>query len=561
MLALSTALVALLHLVGIGWHLPHHPQGDEKVLWLQVRLARGVEFSPEEVAFARSYPSLLGRAADLVVPERAPEPPHELDPLRAWSLHELRWIRELVAVLSAGLVPATWFLARRFVGDRWAFVAAALASSSTIAVWYSSMARPHAVLVVFTTATVAASLRARATGRVIDFALAGAFAAIGLGILQSGAVACVAVAAAWWWCARPRLGAPIVGAAVAAALVVVSYFAFLRGDPPTQTEAPRSNALFSFIGIGVHNVGLDFFDGRGFGRFASTMRDHEPVLAVLAAIGALAVVAAFRRGAIDRARRAVAWTAAAHPLAHFALFAMYSDAFQRLWLPLIPSMAILATIGLRSACAGGPARRPIAIACGALVAVQLAIAVKIAVLRARDDTHELAAAWIEAHPERAPYHVGPTIRLPLLARDETYRAELPPQRKHFVPWISANLDLAKAERARLALDLRDLPVRRTQDRELLERDVGAWMTAVGPGTYVLERFFDGRRPLFDGLHGELARRGDPLARFDPIPLHAPGSRPIDYMLDSGLAPETWFAWSVLCASRLGPEIEIYATER
>jgi len=563
LLAALTLLVAALHLVGLDWQLPHHPQGDEKILWLQVRIARGEEVSAAEELLARCYPSLLGKSADAVVPGASSDGTRDLDALRESSTSELLGIRLLVAILSAFIVPATWFLARRIVREQWAFLAAALASISTIAVWYSSMARPHAVVAVFTTATVAASLRARTSGRVSDFLLAGVFAALAVGTLHSGACACAAVAAAWWWNARPRFGAPLVGAILAAGLVFVSLFVFLRGKPlPDLTDGRQpGNALLSFFGMGVHNVDAGFFDGGGFLRFALAMRDYEPILATLAVIGLFVVVRAASRGRNDRARVAVFGTVAAQPLVHFVLFGLYSDSFQRFWFPVIPYLALLGVLGIGAITAVASARRrPLVRVLFAIpLLVQLGLAVKIVVLRVRDDTHELAASWIEAHPERAPFHVGPTVHLPLLSTDPGHRAEIPAQRMFFVPWTVTTMRVDPKTRARWGLDLRDPPVRLAKQRERLTQDSAAWLAELEPGVILLERFFDGRRMPFQVLREELLRRGEPIAVFDPIPFDAPAARPIDYMLDGPMAPEAWMAWSLVWNTRLGPEIEVFPT--
>ncbi|MCY2960000.1 MAG: glycosyltransferase family 39 protein [Planctomycetota bacterium] len=562
-LLLLTALVAALHLVGLDWHLPHHPQGDEKVLWLQVAIARGEEVTPAERLLARCYPSLLGRAADALVSETRPAAPGDVAALREAAVHELYGIRLLVAILSAGIVPATWLVARWFLRERWAFLAAALASTSTIAVWYSSMARPHAVVVVFLTATVAASLRARATGRIRDFLLAGAFAALAVGTLHSGACACAAVAAAWAWNARPRFGAPLVGAVLAAVLVLVSLFVFLRGEPLPDLAGGEKpgNALLSFFGMGVHNVDAGFFDGGGFVRFARAMRDWEPILALGAAVGIACLIGSVLRGGADRTRRAVFWTVAAQPLTHLLLFGAYSDSFQRFWLPLIPYLAILAVVGAVSCWNAAPVRvRPfVAGLCTTLALAQLGIALQIARLRVRDDTHELAAHWIETHPANGPFFIGPTVRVPLVARDPAYRAELLTSRMYFVPWVLALTRLDDATRDAAGIDLRDLPLRRLDQRNQLELQPARFVDGLGKGCVFLERIRDDRRKMFRVLREELVRRGEPLAAFDPRPPTIPGAQPIDYMLDGPGAPEAWFAWSLVWVERLGPSIEVFST--
>lgn len=562
LLAALTVLVAALHLVGLDFHLPHHPQADEKPLWLQVQIARGVEVSPEERLLARCYPSLLGRVADAVIPAQATPVPGDVDSLRASVAHTGLWIRRIVAVLSALIVPATWLAARRLVRPETAWLATLLVATSTIAVWYSSMGRPHAVVAVFTTATVAASLRARASGLVRDFALAGVFAALAVGTLHSGACACAAVAAAWWWNARPRWGAPLGGAVIAAALVIASLLFFLRGEPlpDLRTETAAGDVLLSFFGMGVHNVDSGFFDGGGFARFARALRDYEPVLATLAIGGlAVAVARAWRaRGPLGRGARAVAWTAAAHPLAHLALFGAYGDSFQRFWFPVLPALALLAAIGIDAAWrAPRPAARAVLRAAVAvLLAGQLAVVAKLAVLRVRDDTHELAAQWIVAHPEAAPFHVGPTVMLPLVPRDPQYRAELVPLRMFFIPWTAKLVREGEPWRAQ-GYDLHDPPMRREQDRDRLYGDLARWIYDRGLGVMFVERFYDGRRRPLQLLRAELLRRAPPIATFDPQPCDVPGTRPIEYLLDGPAAPEAWFAWSALWAARLGPELEVY----
>ncbi len=563
LLAALTFLVAALHLVGLDWHLPHHPQGDEKVIWLQLQEARGEPLSGDEVLLARCYPPLLGSLAYALIPP-APEPgPNDLDALRDATSHDELWIRAIIAVLSAGIVPTTWLVARRFFADPWALLAAALAATSTIAVWYSSMGRPHAVVTVWTTAAVAASLRARASGRVSDFLLAGSFAALAVGTLHSGLCACAAVAAAWWWNARPRNGAPLVGAIGAAALVIVAVIAFLRGNslPELEKVSGPLDGVLSFFGMGVHFVNSEYFHGRGFARLVLAMRDYEPILASFALVGIVHVALRVRRERLSAPQRAILWTAGAHPIAHFLVFGAFSNSFQRFWFPVIPALAIAAVYGARTIVATRSDRtRALAYRfVVALIALQVGIALKIAWLRVRDDTYEEAAAWIQEHPERAPFFIEPTVHLPLVPFDPRYRAELMTNRLYYVPWIARTSALGMPELGSLGIDLRELPLSEARKWDQFVRHPQAWIDDLGPGVVVLQVFFDGRRRALAVMREELACRGTALARFDPQPCGAPGSRPIDYLLDGPGAPEAWFAWSILWASRLGPEIEIYRT--
>ncbi|MBL8860843.1 MAG: glycosyltransferase family 39 protein [Planctomycetes bacterium] len=559
-LAALTLLALALHCVGLDWHLPHYPQGDEKILWLQLQVARGETVTPEEAQLARCYPRLLGLAAHaLVGVAPVPEDP-SLETLRASVAHDVLGIRRIIAAFSALMVPLTWLLARPLVGARWALLAAFLAGTSTLAVWYSSMGRPHAVVTTLAVACVAASLRARSTGRFGDFVLAGGLAALALGTLHSGACAFAAVAAAWWWCARPRWGAPFLGLCTAAALCLASFALLLRGEglPDLEQGATLADRLLSFLGMGAHQVDAGFFDGGGFARLARALRDYEPVLTVLAAAGLAALAVAAIRGRSGAEPWVPLLVVGAHPLAHVLVFGLYSNSFQRFWLPLVPYLAVLASLAVARVASARPSLPQRVALAGAVVLVlaQAAIAVKIAVLRTRDDTQELVARWIEEHPERGPFRIDPTVQLPLVPRDAAFRAEFVSARMYFVPWQAATLSLDAATRARLGQDLRELPLLSPEARAEFARDPAAWVDALGTGSVVLERHRDGRRRVLRAVRDELVRRAPPLAVFDPLPARDAWSRPIEYMLDGPHAPEAWFVWRVVRAARLGPELEI-----
>lgn len=555
-----TAMFAVVHTIGLDWHLPHHGHTDEIVLWLQLQRERGLELQPHERLLALCYPSLLGKLASFFVPSGTAVPT-DFETLRNAAGRDVVGIRALVAVLSALVVPATWFVARRIVASPWAFLAAGLAGSSTIAIWYSSMGRPHAVVAVFTTATVAASLRARASGQFLDFVLAGAFAAAAVSTLHSGACACVAVAAAWFWCEKPRFGTPLAGAVAAAALVLTGILVFLRGEslPALEVQSAPGDDLLSFLGMGVHNVDTGYFNAGGFERFVRAMRDYEPVLSLLAIAGVVALALAPSESGRTSTSRAVLRTWLAQPLAHLVLFGAYGDSFQRFWFPLIPHIAILATVGVATivSASRGKFRLVPRLFVAALLVIQMVVAVKLVVLRARDDTYEVAAQWVRAHPEHAPFLAGPTVDLPLVPRDPAYRQRLLESRLSFMPWVQALGHVDPALRSRLQVELHDLPLRRREERERLTKDPARFVDDLGAGVVLVEHVRHDRRQMFGVLREELLKRGQPIATFEPQVLGVRGAQPIDYLLDGPHAPEAWFAWSALWAARLGPEIEVF----
>ncbi len=557
-----------MHVVGLGFHLPAHPHGDEKVLWLQLQDQRGVEVTHEERLLSRCYPGLIGCLAAATLAPPSEHRRGDVESLRRTAAQDILGLRALVAVLSAGIVPATWLVARRFLGARWALLAAGLASFSTISAWYSSMARPHAVVAAFVMGTVAASLRARESGRIRDFVLAGVLASLAFGSLHSGACAWAAIAAAWWWCARPRMGRPLAGLVLASTLLLAAFLALLRGEPPPDLASGGGgigNALLSLLGMGVHGVDAAYFDGRGFQRLGRAALDYEPVLTlgVVLAVGGLLVRCLRRSRWPERAGRAELWTAAAHPGAHLVLFGAYGNSFQRFWLPLIPAACLLAAYGAREILArtSGAARRWTAAALVLLGCLQIATAAKIVVLRSRETTHELAAAWIEEHAEAGTSFVGQSIHLPLVPRDATYRGRLLASRLHFVPWFAACAALDAEERALLGHEFLDLPLERRAQRDLLQQDPEAYVTALGPCTVLLERAAADWRGTFHDLRGALLRQGRRVAEFDPQPRGVAGARSIQYLFDGPGAPERWFWWSILWAERLGPAIEAIALQQ
>lgn len=384
-----------------------------------------------------------------------------------------------------------------------------------------------------------------------------------MGTLQSGACVATAILAAWWWGERPRLGRPLVGLALAAALMIASIQVFLHSGPLPDAGAGGGglwNGLLSWFGMGVHNVHAGFFNGEGFLRLWTTARDHEPVLA----IGVVFGVAAFvlrrvrREDPLPRAAGRSVLVVGAHGFVHLGLFGWYGDSFQRMWLPLVPAAAILAVYGASETIRVARARaRAFAIAAWSVLALlQLGIAGQMCVLRARDTTLDLATRWIGEHPEAEPVYLGQTIDVTIVPRDLRHREWMRSSRLHLVPWDKACAALDPAERERLGRELRNVPLEADAKRRQLTEDPARYVQELGRGVVLLERVPETWRRTFFVLRGALeqhARRVDfiPAGRREGL-----GAGPVQ-IFDGPLADDRWFWWRVLTVERLGPPIDVF----
>src|SRR5690606_36469539 len=126
----------------------------------------------------RKYPHLLARLLACGLPPERPSSV-ESDPralLRDAAEPVVR-ARLLVAVLSAFLVPATWWLVRRPFGRGVANVAALFVATSFLHFTFSQQARPHGPHATFAALSVLASISYLLHGGLLRAGVAGLSAA------------------------------------------------------------------------------------------------------------------------------------------------------------------------------------------------------------------------------------------------------------------------------------------------------------------------------------------------------------------------------------------------
>jgi hypothetical protein len=183
-----TGLALWERLRGIGMMLPHATQVDEFVTLRQLQVFRGADYDPETELFYALYPHLVSRTALLLPTDGggAARPgmglKEHLERARAPWLE----VRAAAALLSLGIVPATYWLARFFLAPGWSLLAAAFAATSLLHAAFTQLARPHGPVTTFILLTVVASIHLRRQPSWKWYLLAGLSAALALGSLQSG---------------------------------------------------------------------------------------------------------------------------------------------------------------------------------------------------------------------------------------------------------------------------------------------------------------------------------------------------------------------------------------
>jgi 4-amino-4-deoxy-L-arabinose transferase-like glycosyltransferase len=270
-------------------------------------------------------------------------------------------------------------------------------ATSVLHLSLSQQARPHGVACAFMTLAVAAAIHLRRRPTWARYALAGLAAGLAAGALQSGLAVVPALAVAHMVRERSERPAPfwriVLSAAVIAVLIVVFY----------PLIASQTKSLFErregHIVQGTHNVDLSHFDGTGFPVMLWSLWSYEPMLLVL---GAIALPIVLRRWPRARGSRRDLWVALAFVLPYALVFGIFRGFQERMLLPLVPWLAILATFPLDAALKRAPRRTWVIAAAALLVlAVPAALAVRLSSLRARDDTIEQCAQWVEQHLQPA----------------------------------------------------------------------------------------------------------------------------------------------------------------
>lgn len=293
----------------------------------------------------------------------------------------------VVTVLLTLLLPLATYRAARLLGRAKgaAALAALLAGSSLLVVHFAHTERPWAPLTAGFALALAASLRLRRRRRARDGAAAGAAAALAasmhpVGILAFG----LPLLAAWCW--RSGRGVVLAGLASGLGLALLLGYPYLL---VYGVDAGRG-AIAGQLGVAAAvEIGGQAFDPSALsGALAAQVGlawvGSDPLLVLAGLAGVLLAARGLRgRGAL---------LLALPPWGLAALFLLYDGSHVRYLMPAAPFLAIGAA-ELLGRLARGPGGRSAAgtLLAAVLVALPLAMALRLDQLLAREDTRSEAA--------------------------------------------------------------------------------------------------------------------------------------------------------------------------
>ncbi|MCC7011221.1 MAG: glycosyltransferase family 39 protein [Planctomycetes bacterium] len=566
-LAVLIALTAGLRWSGIDFLLPHQREQDAQLVQ-HLRFARH-ETADEESGYVNAYPYVLPYLLRAVPATQGDEgEPKTLEQHLAACSAVYVETRSLIALVSLLAVPCAFLLARRFVPDAWALFASALVAFSFLTQWFAQEARPHAAASAMSLLGVVAALRLRERPRWSSYALAGCAAALAVGSLHHGAVVVLAGLAAHFTREGPRsardhlrLALPVVLVALGLRLFYPFYFTGTDEAQSTVVEASGGELQF-----GRHAIALDQFTFQGARVVARTLVYYEPVLVVglLAAAGALIWARRVPRETRTGARGA-SIVVASYVVPYALVLAAFDETFERFVTPLVPYVAVTVAWGLwRWASSARRDVRAIARTAAAVVlTVQMVGTSRLALLRARPDTMELAAQFVEREldPERDALFLSGKLELPLARTTDSLFLEGGKRARFFSRWAQyqARKNIAPLPPPRWRM--RFLAASKAlgyPSNDMIADDTLGFLRKLGPGVY-LYHVESARGHRADArVYEELRQHGTLLARIAPN-TSGPGAEfAIEFQDPLGAFPPMWPM--VMTASALGPPIEIYRVE-
>jgi hypothetical protein len=416
-----TAGALVMRLVGIGCLLPNHQEPDAVIVWQASYLERPAGEPETDVSYSATYyPRLLARMLWLLPGHSYPQvlpATASLEEHLAAAGEPYRRARYLVALLSVLAVPATFFLARRFLSPGWSLLAAAFMATSLLNLAYAAQARPHCASTALSLIAMLPVLALVRSGKFSTYVAAGVLTGITLGCLQNGVFVVPALVLAH--VLSPKRNWKGFAAALAiVAISVLGFYWFLFQKGITNPEHPGE------IDIGGQTLNWDLINGDGFRQIFYGFWAYEPVLCAIAACGAVIGIArlARRETRPDAETLRELGASATFPLSFAAAWGWMSVVQPRFVNPLIPYLCILGAYGasvlipkLNTSLDAGRRRFAAVLSSLVLLAVPAYASIKLACLRAHDDTLTLAARWLEQHADRQHDLIlcGITLCLPI----------------------------------------------------------------------------------------------------------------------------------------------------
>lgn len=563
-LALLVVATLALRLVGIGYGVPTWEEPDPDIPahvdmlregWEGNRTLSAVE-APDE-----QYPHLVADLARFL-PARPPTtgagaPTDLAGHLRAaaWTHVQVRWVVALLALL---VVPLTFLLARRFVSEGWAVVAAALVATSLLSQSFAQQARPHAVATTLMLAALWADLKVVREGTWKAYALAALFSALALGTLHNSlAILLAGVAAHLVRGPRAKwLDVKLLLPIVACALAVPLFYPFLFADVE-QVRGVEGDALK----FAEHSIALGQFAGKGFPVVAHVAWNYEPALVVLLGLALVALVAL--RGAPEATRCRERLVVLAFALPYLLVIGLFERTYERFLLPLVPLAAVFAAWGLQQVAERFGKRLGASLAALALVVPTFACA-KLAWLRSRPDTLTQVAQWLEARPGAyaEPVYLSaapPALDLPLARKPEGLLFYGKPPKMPLSVWTGWQAKVGELPAGIPRWDLRWL----VAPRGPAAADLPGYLASLGPALFVIEVYEQRtNHPLQVRVREALEAKGERLERFSPDPDPFQSELELffqlsDHFNDDELVAWPNFTWRLLQARAIGPVVEVW----
>lgn len=449
-LAVVTLFALTVRLWGIDRLLPHRFEPDAFLVY-QLQAFRGDPGRATLLDYEQRYPTLLPQIARVLPSAGDPSQwrGSTLEQHLARASLPFLEMRVLIALLSVALVPLTFFVARRALGDVRAFLGAAFVATSLLHLQFSGQARPHgaATSIQFSALLCAMHAIERKTWRSV--LVASAVSGLALGSLQTGAMLAPALAVSAWlsgagW--KERIARTFVALATFG-FVALPFYPFL----PILDE--HGLTLSSH---GGHPLMWSDLTLVGITRCIRDLREYDPVLTIGAAVGAaVAITRALRLlPRLAGAQQAVGWRVLllCHALPYVLVLGLNGNVYERFTLPIVPYLALAsadAVVTLAELVAGRSvaARRGLTTVLAAAALAWPALTdVRFGALARQPDNDERAARWIVEHAAPADRILnGPAFTLPLLRDARELDEQFPRGSLCGIPWLAYQRALPRSE--------------------------------------------------------------------------------------------------------------------
>lgn len=527
-------LTLLLRLSGLGCLLPVFSPLDSQAFARHVELYRE---EPENVAREGIYyPHLVSRVAAWL-PDARRASAQDLPTALAQAGAPQRDLMLVSLLFSLLILPATFLLARRWLGAWPALVATWLVATSLLHHAFSTQARPHGTAAAWMSLTVLAALFYRERGGWWRSLAAWSAAALALGSLHYGVFAIPPVLLAHMARREGAVGWQriIVGALLLAFAVWIFY--------PFYFHAPER--FFGLEPEGLDLSGqplkLSRFTGEGFLTILWSLFSYDPALSLLGFLGLLAV-----RPRAPRRWSADTWIAASFLGPYVLVIGLYAETWERFVLALLPWIACLGACAARQAWKQ-PAMR---FALLVLLLIPGLICLKYALVKRAPSSFERMAAELEARSSPADRIVlAPYIDLPLFSTPEALEEN--PQAIALSLWLRYQRRQVPAELSRQGHMLLAMPGPRAETLQWLREDPRGWLER-HRARYVLLAGFDPMLEWLAPLANWLESNAQCVARHAADPERG-GALLYRHETDWN----TWMFLKVLRAGSMGQELRLY----